>query len=367
MNSEAVFQPAAMPTFTPVASGLLQRCTATAECDECRKKREGTLQRAAVNSSSVPEAPPIVHETLRSPGRPLDSQTRAFMEPRFGRDFSDVRVHTDTKAAASAQAVNALAYTVGRDVVFAAGQYAPRTQVGSRLLAHELAHTIQNPGQTNLSPFLEIGKVDDPAERAADHAADAVMHGKKASLPSAVSTGLHRLRRACTANMADRPDRRTVRCDDGNEYRVKLTTIPERSQPETRASVDAGWNNNVIFLNVEVCRGSTGVQIRPTVDLPPAVAQVLGNVLAGSDALSGVTLSPGLQITVARRSRHLIFRFAPVQPTTHPARQGFLTSRSRKVALSDLWTAQGEAGHGWFSNVNGSHMFPRCRKCLSKP
>jgi hypothetical protein len=84
--------------------------------------------------------PLIVHEVLRSPGQPLDSQTRAFFEPRFGHDFSKVRVHTDTRASESTRAVNALAYTVGQDVAFASGQYAPRTDAGARLLAHELAH-----------------------------------------------------------------------------------------------------------------------------------------------------------------------------------------------------------------------------------
>ena len=65
------------------------------------------------------------------------------MEPRFGHDFSQVRVHTDEQAVESAQAVNALAYTVGRDVVFGMGQYAPETRDTRRLLAHELAHVIQ--------------------------------------------------------------------------------------------------------------------------------------------------------------------------------------------------------------------------------
>jgi hypothetical protein len=87
--------------------------------------------------------PPIVHEVLRSPGQPLDAATRAFFEPRFGYDFSQVRVHTDAKAAESARAVNALAYTVGRDVVFGAGRYAPGTTIGRRLLTHELAHVVQ--------------------------------------------------------------------------------------------------------------------------------------------------------------------------------------------------------------------------------
>ena len=79
-------------------------------------------------------------------GRPLDASTRSFFEPRFGTDFSHVRVHTDARAAESARSVNALAYTVGRDVVFGAGQYAPQTSSGKRLMAHELTHVVQQGG-----------------------------------------------------------------------------------------------------------------------------------------------------------------------------------------------------------------------------
>jgi hypothetical protein len=78
--------------------------------------------------------------------RPLDRSTRDFFEPRFGADFGDVRVHTDGQAARSARSVDALAYTVGRDIVFDTGQYAPETTAGKRLLAHELTHVLQQPG-----------------------------------------------------------------------------------------------------------------------------------------------------------------------------------------------------------------------------
>ena len=88
-------------------------------------------------------APPLVDKVLRTPGRPLDTATRAFFEPRFGRDLSKVRVHTDAASSASARAVEAQAYTVGQDVVFGKGQYAPTTNAGRKLLAHELTHTIQ--------------------------------------------------------------------------------------------------------------------------------------------------------------------------------------------------------------------------------
>ncbi|GAB4578154.1 MAG: hypothetical protein Fur0022_08870 [Anaerolineales bacterium] len=127
--------------------GVLQRKCACGqhtgnggECEACKKKR---LQRKAAHQAEPSSVPPIVHEVLRSPGQPLDSATRAFMEPRFGADFSGVRVHTDAKAAESARAVNALAYTVGRNVVFGEGQYAPGTNEGKKLFAHELTHVQQ--------------------------------------------------------------------------------------------------------------------------------------------------------------------------------------------------------------------------------
>lgn len=206
MSAQATVQtqPVVKTTITPVAIGMLQRACACGqhtgssggECEEC-KKRERTLQRAAVNNSPTHEVPPIVYEVLRSPGQPLDAATRVFMEPRFEHDFSgvkisnatqcpstrlklgaphdhyeeeaasvaeqvmnrsllrnpansydfsEVRVHTDAKAAESARAVNALAYTVGRDMVFGAGQYQPGTSGGNRLLAHELTHVVQQSG-----------------------------------------------------------------------------------------------------------------------------------------------------------------------------------------------------------------------------
>jgi hypothetical protein len=148
----------------PIRSKLLQRKCAcggtprpTGECEECRRKREAViLQRKVAQPSTLndqhSEVPPIVHEVLQSSGQPLDPATRAFMELRFNHDFSHVRVHTDAKAAESARAVNALAYTVRRDVVFGANQYAPQTREGQRLLAHELTHV----GQQQHAPLANL-------------------------------------------------------------------------------------------------------------------------------------------------------------------------------------------------------------------
>src|SRR5215472_18998624 len=97
-------------------------------------------QPSAINT---PEVPASVYEVLGTEGQSLDSETLSFMEPRFGHDFSQVRIHADERAAESAQAVNARAYTLGQDVVFGQGQYRPGTTAGKRLLSHELTHTIQ--------------------------------------------------------------------------------------------------------------------------------------------------------------------------------------------------------------------------------
>lgn len=103
-----------------------------------------TLQRAGQEHERTPvEAPAIVHDVVRSAGSPLEAEPRRSMESRFGHDFSRVRVHTDTRAAESARAVHALAYTFGTHVVFAPGSYAPATGEGQWLLAHELAHVLQ--------------------------------------------------------------------------------------------------------------------------------------------------------------------------------------------------------------------------------
>src|SRR5579884_977988 len=144
-----------------------QHTIAGGECEECRQKREGVLQRSAISAAPTNGVPPVVHDVLNSPGQPLDVGTRAFMEPRFGFDFSRVRVHTDARAAESAQAVNALAYAVGSDVVFDQGQYNPLSSEGRWLLAHELTHVVQQNtgGGAHIPQGLALGRVDERAEK----------------------------------------------------------------------------------------------------------------------------------------------------------------------------------------------------------
>jgi Domain of unknown function (DUF4157) len=121
---------------------ISRKCVA---CEE-QEKTQNLQTKAVTPHQARAQAPGLVHEVLRSPGQPLNPVTRAFMEHRFGHDFRAIRVHTDAKAMRSARAVNALAFTVGHHIVFAGDQYTPGTDTGKRLLAHELAHTIQQEG-----------------------------------------------------------------------------------------------------------------------------------------------------------------------------------------------------------------------------
>ena len=146
MPDKAISSPSAI---SHGASPTLRRCSCGGTCNSCREDEE-KLRRKPSGPTDAAEAPPIVHETLRSSGTPLDPDTRAFMEPRFGRDFSDVRVHTDDRAAESAREVNSLAYTVGNSIVFGSGSYNPNSTPGRRLLAHELTHVAQQNGASRL-------------------------------------------------------------------------------------------------------------------------------------------------------------------------------------------------------------------------
>ena len=213
----------AAPTAAPQRAGMLQRKCACGqhapggECQTCKQKKQA-LQRCAITYTDENEiAPPIVHDVLRSPGKPLDTETRETMESRLGRDFSQVpagetaahmqtslligppddryeqeadqaaqpvstgrsfagssrpnhdfsgvSVHTGPAAAASAQAVHAKAYTVGEHIVFGAGRYNPSTGSGQQLLAHELAHVVQQRGTPNSGSLRRAP--DDPEQPAA--------------------------------------------------------------------------------------------------------------------------------------------------------------------------------------------------------
>lgn len=166
------------------------------DCEACARKEATPRRRASKDAGGAHEltgAHESVSRVLDSAGQPLDGATRSFMESRFGHDFSGVRVHTDARAQESARAVNALAYTVGRDVVFGSGQYAPRTKEGRRLIAHELTHTLQQSSANALQrESLTVAPADDAGEREAEQVASQIEAAAPARMPSAARPQLQR-------------------------------------------------------------------------------------------------------------------------------------------------------------------------------
>jgi hypothetical protein len=150
-----------------------------------------TVGNEAVTSLLEEERSPV-HDVIKSGGRPLEPDVRADMEGRLGHDFSDVRVHDDSAAAASANAVNAHAYTVGSNVVFQRDKYEPATHEGKTALAHELTHVVQQRSGpvdgTSAPGGIKISDPSDRFEREAAANAERAMSAPSPVQTAAVST-----------------------------------------------------------------------------------------------------------------------------------------------------------------------------------
>ncbi len=164
---------------TPPASGGLQQRLSGVRPEHTRNETAAPPNAPSLGAIGEAQATERLVSEL-DPGQPLDTRTRAFMERRLGRNFGDVRIHTDTKAAASAREILASAYTLGRDIVFGSRQYSPNTAEGRKLLAHELVHVIQqSSGQERAiaaksSHRVKIGAPDDPLEAEAERVAETI-------------------------------------------------------------------------------------------------------------------------------------------------------------------------------------------------
>lgn len=243
-------------------------------CEEC-------LQRSAASPAQSAVAPAIVHDVLQSPGRPLDAATRSFMEPRLDHDFRQVRIHTSAEAAASARGLNALAYTHGNNIAFAEGQYSPRTHSGQHLLAHELAHVIQQSG-SNPRPQRQIpvGAVSDPSEHEANRIADAVVNrGGRGIHPVTNSAAVVR-RQLTPQNVGDPPRSTTV--DETGGGKVDITrsfkSCPCSKVDDTRTGIFYNPDLQNLAIAYKHCHGSTTFE---------TYARVATSFTQGTDPLQG--------------------------------------------------------------------------------
>ncbi|NVH74223.1 DUF4157 domain-containing protein [Paraburkholderia sp. JPY432] len=224
-----------------VTRGLQRKCAceATGEhCERCALQRKQAADARRGDSRGVPA---IVDDVVASPGEPLDVGTRQFMEERFQQDFSHVRAHTDPRARQSADAVGAQAYTVGQHIVFGGGGPDVRSAGGRHLLAHELAHVVQQ-SRGGTPPGID----GDPLlERDADHAADHAMRGQPGSVAvsRASGVGLARLDKS-DATASGQPQTET-------RYKVML---PEGEKVLTAAELEQYRQQAAARLRVQFKR-----------------------------------------------------------------------------------------------------------------
>jgi hypothetical protein len=275
------------------------------ECEHCKQR----LQRKHTGAKTPATAPGIVHQVLATAGRPLDGGARAWMEQRFGQDFSGVRVHTDTPAAQSARAVGALAYTVGQHIVFGEGRFVPQSRTGQHLLAHELTHTIQQrTTPASISPRLSVGAADTAAEVEADRVADRVLAGGK--VPAMGGAPVALLQRQPAPEGGD---------DDGagSEPEPDFSSPQKRGAQGRAASVDAGKRGDDdlkirVIRYLCACRGrnvtrtsaSARLQPNPGVTLEicngQVTARVTGDVVPST--LTTGTAKVGVDVNVAGKA-----------------------------------------------------------------
>lgn len=251
------------------------------------------VQREANDHGVHPHAASLVRTVLNSPGEPLDAVTRALVEPRLGYDFSGVRVHRDDRAAESARAVNATAYTAGRHVVFGTDMFAPGTLRGRRLMAHELAHVVQQDAGvvagTPVAPGLSVSSPDDPFERGARAAATDSFVSRTDMWP-----GQSRIRET-SDNQSRMKQSRRLQCLPMNHLGGGMTFVQRQDQP------------NVGLANAGAVLGIIG-----------GVAGVLGLGLAAfayfrpPEALNPAPVTGGISINPNP------FSFNTLQPTPVP-------------------------------------------------
>jgi hypothetical protein len=148
------------------------------KCPECMEEDEQEILRPKQINNQTPTVTSNIESginLIKGSGQPLPEATRSFFEPRFGADFSQVRVHSDSNTTGIASSVNAKAFTTGKDVVFGAGQYSPETNTGKRLLAHELAHVVQQEaGQQTSKQLLTVDPERNDYERKTNYVVESM-------------------------------------------------------------------------------------------------------------------------------------------------------------------------------------------------
>jgi len=286
--------------YTPGVNGFIQRSCKECEKEELQRKSVTGVGRAPVDGAALDEDLVRDLDASRSgEGRSLPGPLRGGFERRFGADFGEVRIVTGDTAARLNDSLRARAFTVGNHIWFGRGEYRPENPFGQRLIAHELAHTLQQRGSVStLNTALRVGSSSDPAEVEADNAAEAVMRGQKPGAIAGRAPILRRQRRDRSCSVARGSEDNQLEVSCGSErYRVTFR-LDRRREPETRVDVTPGINFDDVFFDLEICHGGTRIRVRPSINLTGALRDMLGNLVRRDPVLEDVTANPELEIEI---------------------------------------------------------------------
>src|SRR5579859_1730640 len=320
----------AAPAVSPALPSAQRKCACGGTCSKCQGEQPDHEHKPLQMKSAGPSAsvgipaPPVVHQVLRSPGQPLDPATRAFMEPRFGCDFSHVRVHTGTEAAASSRAVNALAYTVGANLVFDQGQYRPDTAEGKQLLAHELTHTMQQTS-LGLSPASMIQRRE--RSQGGGKAADKPARKRAKKLTALIDQGLI-----------------DIETEDGKTERRNLTYAAPDAVPGTYLIRRTPLRRWIPTMSWNTFPGSENLNLF-TWDGPPLDhrEQEEFHVVAGTAGQTVHSLTQAI-LTLPPDIQFLLVRKGTLRPRTHEedeiAYQIVKTIKERKITAAEIMDFQ---------------------------
>jgi len=286
------------------------------------------------SSGQMDAAPTSVDSVLASPGRLLEPELQQDMGQRFGHDFSQVRVHSGAAADQSARDVKANAYTVGQNIVFGAGRFAPGTQEGRRLIAHELTHVVQQ--QFARTPFANSLSVSDPADFFEAEAAQAkytVISQQSVPLPGNHAAGLSPA--PPTTHLATRPIIQRQRRAD---LPVPSPASPASSTPSATANPEPEGPglDFARFTTIEINnpKFSLEIKIPKSIDIKFKAFEAKLAIPKGvSVVLRPVRGIPGLQIGLSGEITKLADLIeSPASTPTGPS--GFMQSRPLRFSLS---------------------------------
>jgi hypothetical protein len=294
---------------------VVRRCCGGGGGPKCAKcaEEDDELRRTATGldaGGALPDGVAAYLVRSRGAGAPLVADVRGPLERAIGRGLGQVRVHASPEAAWAARSVRARAFTLGKDIWFGAGEYRPRDPAGRRLLAHEVAHTLEQHAAASLD-CVRVGSVHDPAEARADRAADAVLAGERASAPAGAEAVVRRY--AISQVRRREEDGKPVvdvDLDNGIRYSVRRVCHLERRERTTVGyrppQVRPGMDRENIYVEISWCAGTRG-HVTPGVDVPRAFQDAIQRVIDGAlqgrrpdEVLRETTLTPFVDFAVAQ-------------------------------------------------------------------